>query len=70
MIVHPFTRTITGANPTRRVAWTVRAPGPGRMETAAATEDRGFSPTRGEPADVRIKTEAVATHWVAMFDYA
>lgn len=67
MIVYPFTRTITGANPTRRVAWTVTAPGPGRIETFEPMKDRGFLPTRWEAAAVRLRTEA--KHWVAIFDY-
>jgi hypothetical protein len=60
MIVYPLTRTITGANPTRRVTWT---------ETFEPMEDRGFSPIRWEEANVRLRTEAEAKHWVAIFDY-
>lgn len=69
MIHYPLIRHITGANPTRRVVWTVTQPGPGRTETFVAEAEVGLV-SRWEPiAVVRLGSKADAEFWVGLFDY-
>ncbi|TCH97644.1 hypothetical protein EJV46_16130 [Roseococcus sp. SYP-B2431] len=67
VIAYPLIRHITGENPTRRVVWTVTAPGPRRTETFAPEVDGGVA-AGWRAAAARLRTEAEAKHWVAIFD--